>query len=118
MGETNYPLLVGVGSLLITVVLWSKLRKLNDVAPGEPPMLPGALPIVGHAISLVRDASSLHAYARLVVSKSRNKVADIMADVGSGRQIYVLYRCPWWANAPTYVRVSRLSGNSLSNARA
>lgn len=70
MGETNYPLLVGVGSLLITVVLWSQLRKLNAVTAGEPPMLPGGLPVLGHAVSLVRDASALHARARSVLLTS------------------------------------------------
>lgn len=64
MAETNYPLLIGVGSLLITLVFWSQYRKKNAVAVGEPPLLPGGLPLVGHAISLVRDANALHMYAR------------------------------------------------------
>ncbi|KIM20443.1 hypothetical protein M408DRAFT_30369, partial [Serendipita vermifera MAFF 305830] len=64
MNDANYPLVIGVGGLLITTVLWSQLRKKSAVMVGEPPMLPGGLPVIGHAISLVRDANALHMYAR------------------------------------------------------
>jgi LPXTG-motif cell wall-anchored protein len=66
MGETNFPLVIAVGISLITLVLWSLLKKKNAVGVGEPPMLPGALPFLGHVVSLVRDANALHMYARCV----------------------------------------------------
>ena len=82
---------------MITTMLWSQLKKLNDVAAGEPPMLPGGLPVLGHAVSLVRDASALHARARLVLLvsyKHTDQVSDVRIRIGSGRRACVQYRYP------------------------
>ena len=112
MSTTNYPLLIGVGGLLITTVLWSQLRKKNAVAVGEPPLLPGGLPVIGHAISLVRDANALHMYARCVVHQRVFRNHLIYSHTDSGQEIYNQYRFPLLANVPMYVPQLQITARS------
>lgn len=54
---------LGLGALSLFLHFTSKV---NLVAPDEPPLLPGALPIVGHAVGYIRDLNAIYERARYV----------------------------------------------------
>ena len=51
------------GALLISVGL-HYASKVNRVNEGEPPLLPGALPVFGHALAFLKDTNKLYETAR------------------------------------------------------
>jgi hypothetical protein len=54
---------VTLGALLVSIGL-HYARKVNRVHDGEPPLLPGALPIFGHAFAFMRDSNKVFETAR------------------------------------------------------
>jgi hypothetical protein len=39
-------------------------RKINRINDGEPPLLPGALPILGHTLAIMKDSNKVYETAR------------------------------------------------------
>jgi hypothetical protein len=39
-------------------------RKVNRINDGEPPLLPGALPVLGHALAFLKDNNKVYEAAR------------------------------------------------------
>jgi hypothetical protein len=54
---------VALGALLVPIGL-HYARKVNRIQDGEPPLLPGALPIFGHALAFLRDSNKVYEAAR------------------------------------------------------
>jgi hypothetical protein len=54
---------VTVGTVVVSLGL-HYARKVNRVADGEPPLLPGALPILGHALTFLKDSNKVYETAR------------------------------------------------------
>jgi hypothetical protein len=54
---------VTLGALLVPIGL-HYARKVNRIQDGEPPLLPGALPIFGHALAFLRDSNKVYEAAR------------------------------------------------------
>jgi hypothetical protein len=52
-----------IGTLIVSITLYYA-RKVNRIDDGEPPLLPGALPIFGHALAFLRDANKVYEVAR------------------------------------------------------
>lgn len=59
---------VGVTIILFTWVYTSLVQPSLTIYPGEPPLLPGAVPILGHALAFNKDSSKVHAFARYIIS--------------------------------------------------
>lgn len=55
-----------VGALVVSFTLHYASR-VNRINEGEPPLLPGALPLFGHALSFVRDNNKVYETARCVL---------------------------------------------------
>lgn len=53
------------GALLVSIGL-HYASKVNRVNEGEPPLLPGALPVFGHALAFMKDANKLYETARYI----------------------------------------------------
>jgi hypothetical protein len=54
-------IIVGVSLISIGLYYASKVNRVNE---GEPPLLPGAFPIFGHALALLKDSNKLYETAR------------------------------------------------------
>jgi hypothetical protein len=54
---------ITLGVLLITIG-FHYASKVNRVNEGEPPLLPGALPVFGHALAVLKDTNKLYETAR------------------------------------------------------
>ena len=54
---------VTLGTLLVSIGL-HYARKVNRIHDGEPPLLPGALPIFGHALAFMKDSNKVYETAR------------------------------------------------------
>jgi hypothetical protein len=54
---------VSIGTLIVPMGL-HYARKVNRIHDGEPPLLPGALPIFGHALAFLRDSNKVYEAAR------------------------------------------------------
>jgi hypothetical protein len=65
MDNINIPVTIAAAGFLIALTTAFQFTR-PSIAQGEPPLLPKGLPIVGHAISFIRDANALHMYARSV----------------------------------------------------
>jgi hypothetical protein len=52
-----------LGALIVSVGLYYA-SKVNQVNEGEPPLLPGALPVFGHALAFLKDTNKLYETAR------------------------------------------------------
>ena len=61
--STHQYAYVVLGTLLVCIGL-HYARKLNCVHDGEPPLLPGALPIFGHALALLKDTNKVFEASR------------------------------------------------------
>ena len=61
--STHQYAYVALGTLLVCIGL-HYARKINRVHEGEPPLLPGALPIFGHALALLKDTNKVFEAAR------------------------------------------------------
>lgn len=58
--------LVAAGvSLALIGLAWSYSSKVARVRPNEPPLLPGTVPILGHALKFGKDSNKLYIEARL-----------------------------------------------------
>jgi hypothetical protein len=53
------------GALIVSVGL-HYASKVNRVSEGEPPLLPGALPVFGHALAFMKDTNKLYEIARYI----------------------------------------------------
>ncbi len=53
------------GAVLVSVGL-HYASKVNRVNEGEPPLLPGALPVFGHALAFMKDTNKLYETARYI----------------------------------------------------
>jgi hypothetical protein len=51
------------GALIISIGLYYA-SKVNRVNEGEPPLLPGALPLFGHALAFLKDTNKPYETAR------------------------------------------------------
>lgn len=60
---TGIPLIIAGFGALAALIIWNKNGK-KGVDWNEPPVLPGELPIIGHAHMLVKDPTNFHQYAR------------------------------------------------------
>ncbi|KAG8750845.1 hypothetical protein FRC14_000173 [Serendipita sp. 396] len=58
---TNASLLLGT---VLVVILVRQSFKVSQTKPGEPPLLPGTLPLLGHALSFNKDSNKLYEVAR------------------------------------------------------
>jgi hypothetical protein len=54
---------VTFGTLLVSIAL-HYARKVNHIDDGEPPLLPGALPIFGHALAFLKNSNKIYETAR------------------------------------------------------
>jgi len=54
---------ITLGTLLASLGL-HYASKVNRVSEGEPPLLPGALPLFGHALSFIRNSNKVYEKAR------------------------------------------------------
>jgi hypothetical protein len=54
---------ITLGTLLVSIGLHYAL-KVNRIREGEPPLLPGALPIFGHALAFLKDNNKVYETAR------------------------------------------------------
>jgi hypothetical protein len=50
---------ITIGALVISIGIHyaSKVNRIND---GEPPLLPGALPILGHTLAIIKDINGVY----------------------------------------------------------
>lgn len=65
IGTVDLPLVISAFSLLVVFIAWlhtTSKRKSGD----EPPLLPGSWPILGHALTFLKDSSLVHRTARYV----------------------------------------------------
>jgi hypothetical protein len=64
----NLPLLItsAVGTIITSFAVHFALRTTR-IQPGEPPLLPGALPLLGHAIRYGKGANKIFHEATYVV---------------------------------------------------
>jgi hypothetical protein len=58
-----YIVYVTIGALIISVGL-HYATKINRINAGEPPLLPGALPILGHTLAIIKDSNRIYQAAR------------------------------------------------------
>jgi hypothetical protein len=56
-------LYVTIGTSLVFIGL-RYARKVNRVEDGEPPLLPGALPLFGHVFAFLKNSNGLYEAAR------------------------------------------------------
>jgi hypothetical protein len=54
---------VTTGILVVSVGL-HVARRVNRVNDGEPPLLPGAFPVLGHALALAKERNKVYEKAR------------------------------------------------------
>ena len=54
---------VAIGTSIVFIGL-NYARKVNRIQDGEPPLLPGALPIFGHALAFLRNSNKVYETAR------------------------------------------------------
>jgi hypothetical protein len=54
---------ITIGVLIVSIGLYYAL-KVNRINDGEPPLLPGALPILGHTLAIMMDSNKLYETAR------------------------------------------------------
>jgi hypothetical protein len=54
---------VTIGVLVVSVGLHFA-RRVNRINDGEPPLLPGALPVFGHALAFARERNEVYEKAR------------------------------------------------------
>jgi hypothetical protein len=52
-----------LGTLLVSITL-HYARKINHIHEGEPPLLPGALPIFGHGLAFLKNSNKVYEAAR------------------------------------------------------
>jgi hypothetical protein len=52
-----------LGTVLVSIGL-HYARKVNRVTDGEPPLLPGALPLFGHTLAFIKDTYKVYETAR------------------------------------------------------
>jgi hypothetical protein len=54
---------ITIGALIISIGLHyaSKFNRIND---GEPPLLPGAHPVLGHALAFMKNSNKVYETAR------------------------------------------------------
>jgi hypothetical protein len=52
-----------VGTSIVSIGL-HYAHKVNHIHDGEPPLLPGALPIFGHALAFLRNSNKVYEAAR------------------------------------------------------
>ncbi|KAG9040575.1 hypothetical protein FS842_002984, partial [Serendipita sp. 407] len=58
---TNASVLLGT---VLAIILVRQSFKVSQTKPGEPPLLPGTLPLLGHALSFNKDSNKLYEVAR------------------------------------------------------
>jgi hypothetical protein len=54
---------ITIGVLIVSIGLYYA-RKVNHINDGEPPLLPGALPILGHTLAFMKDSNKVYETAR------------------------------------------------------
>jgi hypothetical protein len=54
---------ITIGVLIASLGLYYG-RKVNRINDGEPPLLPGALPILGHTLAIMKDSHKVYETAR------------------------------------------------------
>jgi len=63
----SFPVLVTSAlGVIITVYAFHFALKPTKTQPGEPPLFPGALPLLGHVIQYGKDANKMYKEATLV----------------------------------------------------
>ena len=66
MDQLRRPIIAaGISSVLIAAA-WAYSAKVSRVRINEPPVLPGSIPFLGHALAFGKDSSKLFIEARLV----------------------------------------------------
>jgi hypothetical protein len=59
----DIPLVIaGVSTIIVAAAWFGRWKPTN--AANEPPLLPGGLPILGHALSFGKDSSKLFQFAK------------------------------------------------------
>lgn len=67
MEHIDRPLIAAGVSFLLVAAAWAYTANASRVRTDEPPVLPGTVPILGHALAFGKNSSQLFINARLVI---------------------------------------------------
>jgi hypothetical protein len=66
MDQLDRPLIAAGVSFVLIAAAWAYSARVSRVRINEPPVLPGSVPLLGHALALGKNSNNLFTKARSV----------------------------------------------------